>query len=233
MIDQATLNALLVALGSSITGLVGMFIYIMRTGADARNQNSRDTTKAHNTQQTTATDAIANTLGALVGLLTKAIDNLDESNKIASKERAETTLVLREMMGYINGVLSAQKLQVDKTQGLILSFNDLEGGFLAARDVLKKVEATTDTLQTDIVGEMSVQFGPVVDALKGINNQLESLSRKVTEKDADTAASFGRLIESVGKLEVTLLKALEPIVIQQFRIGDIPNGQDSLHPPVP
>lgn len=146
------------------------------------------------------------------------------------KGQIENNLTLKSAVAKIEGMMLIIADNTQTTKGLTLSFNDLESGFIAARDVLKKVDANTETLKTDIVGETSLQFGPVVEALRGINTQLETLSRKVTEKDGDTAASFRQLVESIGKLEIILLRVLEPAVINQFRIGEMSNEQPSVTP---
>jgi hypothetical protein len=160
---------------------------------------------------------------ALVEQLNKRSEDDRRRSEDDRKSQIENNLTLKSAVSKIEGMMLIVADATKTTQGLSLSFNDMEREFGVGMEILKKVEANTDVFKTDVVGEMSVQFGPVVEALKAIIHQIELLSKKIAEKDADTAASFNLLVESISQLEIKFLRALEPIVIKQLGLGDISN----------
>jgi wobble nucleotide-excising tRNase len=214
--------------GSAVTAIVGAIVYFLRSSADARNKINVDTATARNIQQTTAQDAVANTLAAVVLLLKEAIENLGKANDTASKERAEAALLQREIAGHLSGMMAMLSKSNDKTQGMSLSLNDMERELSEARTDIKGITKTTDSLKTDIEGTLTTQFAPVVLAVKGVTDQLEKLSSTLQNNDAETVKRFAELKVGFGALETTLLRALEPLLIKQL-IGDT-NGTQTPDP---
>lgn len=188
-----------------------------------------ETVKAEIDERKRTNDAIF----ALVDQLSKRSENDQRRAEEDRKSQIENNLTLKSAVSKIEGMMMIVADNTSMGKGLSLSFNDMEREFGIGMQILKKVEASTDSMPTDIIGEMGVQFGPVVDALKGIHTALDNLSKKVTENDADTAASFRNVIELIGKLEMVFLRALEPIVIKHLGIGEVANGQESLQSPNP
>lgn len=160
---------------------------------------------------------------ALVDQLNKRSEDDRRRSEDDRKSQIENNLTLKSAVSKIEGMMLIVADVTKTTQGLSLSFNDMEREFGVGMEILKRVEATTDVLKTDVVGEVSVQFGPVVDALRVIITQIDLLSKQVAAKDTDTAASFKLLFESVSELEPKLLKALESTIAQHLDTGDTPH----------
>jgi chromosome segregation ATPase len=224
MFDQNLISGIV---GAAIPTTLAVIAYLLRSNADARREISIDTAKSRNTQQTNAQEAVVTALSSLILLLKEAIDNLGKANEIASKERAESAKLDREMAGHMTGMMSLLNAGNDKMRAMALSLDDMERGLSEARADIKGVAETTDTLKTDIEGTLAMQFAPVVTAVKGITDQLDKLSTALQNKDAETVKRITDLQAGFGALETTLLKALEPLLIKQF-IGD-PNGTQPLN----
>lgn len=207
--NDSLVNLIVGMIASSIPA----FLYILKLQADIR----RDSATAHNTQQVTSTDAVNSTLGSLILLLKDSIDNMGKANEIASKERTDSALVQREMMGHINGVFSALKLVNEKQQSMNLSLDDVERTVTSARDEIKEVK-------TDVEGVLVIQFKPIVEAIQLVSKQIGSLSDVLKVADEETIKRMGLVQSAIGALETTLLKILEPIAIAYIGIGEAKNG---------
>jgi hypothetical protein len=208
---QAVVGALVIALAGLITA-VGFYVreravtrtYVEKARADDGTKKEEAQAHRDNTLAEIAKQGV-NNQQLMIDALNQNTRAFTEMTKTANENTAET----RGMISVLNNVISA-------TRSATITVEEQTAHITAVGVDVKEIKDVTETLQTDIEGSITHQFGPVVAELKGIGTLLTTIASNIDAKDGTMNDRLTALIELIKGVELRLLTVLEPIVLKHL-----------------
>ena len=209
--QQATL---LVSLGA-LAAAIGFFVRQWAITRAYVGQKKADGDLATQTAEAGLLSDISNIAKGSAQTTQAVIDVVRENTKAATENAAQ-------MQGMVIMFKEYKQILHDATIGV----DEMSSRLPAIETGITAIQ----TAQTELGGSLNDQFGPVVDALKGIGGQLTVLVTEIQNSDTHTNTRLTELISAFQEAEKRLLQTLEPIVIRHMADTQIVlNGKEKDH----
>lgn len=185
-------------------GLIAAFTFFVRQWAVTRSyvgQKKADGDLATQTAEAALLTDIASIAKGSALTANAVLDVVRENTKASAESAAQT-----------QGMLMMFKEFKEKLHNATLGMDEMSGRIPHIETGIADIKSA----QTELGGTLNEQFGPVVDALKGIGGQLTTLVAEIQANDGHTNTRLTELITAFQQAEKRLLKTLEPIVIRHM-----------------
>lgn len=208
-------NAVVLALLGAIAGLITAVGFYVRERALTRSYVE----KARADDGTKKEEAQANRDNTLAEIAKQGVTNqqlmIDALNQ-NTRAFTEMTKTTNENTAETRGMIAMLKDNTTAVRSAAIAVDDLSEQMPGLKTDVSVIKGVTDTLQTDIEGSISQQFGPVVAELKGIGTLLTTIANNIDTKDGKMNDHLDELIKLLQGVELRLMKALEPVILKHL-----------------